>query len=539
MTYASLFSGVGGWDYGFDRAGFASIWACEIDKQCQSVLRRHWPKTKIYDDVTTLKASELECPDVLLCSPPCQAFSVAGLRQSLNDDRGNLSLVTANLINELDPRLVCIENVPGWLSTKDNAFGCFLAALVGADAPLVPPKSVRRWRTVKEYPDCDADGDRCQPDAGGKRHCGGQHRCVEGEAFSWTDAGMVAGPKRHAAWRVLSSEFFGLAQSRYRVFVVADTVGGCCGQILFEQDGVRRNFAPSRETRENIAPCLSNRAKGGGGFGTGAECSGALISETAKSLCCGNGHAFSSDKTYVPEIACSLNAQRDGCNDGSDQTYVPEVARKLDSGSGGFNSHSEFIPEIAACLQERDSKGSDSSTKPGHLIPEQNQAYSVRLAQTSSNGIGVQGEKTHTLDGAALGVAYRTSGNCGAFEQGDKTSALNTATDPNQNVVCEPTAYHRNASCAVTEQEGGVTAALKSNGEHSYQFIHQNWRVRHLHPVECARLSGFPDSWCKSGIDANGKESELSDSFQYRAYGNCVNVPVARWIAERIAKHSK
>lgn len=123
----------------------------------------------------------------------CQAFSVAGLRKSLADARGNLSLVFCEIANAIDsvrtvqrkrPVTVFWENVPGVLNTKDNAFGCFLAGLVGSDFPLTS------------------------------------------EATRWPRAGFVVGPKRSAAWRVLDAQYFGLAQRRKRVFVVASATGG-------------------------------------------------------------------------------------------------------------------------------------------------------------------------------------------------------------------------------------------------------------------------------------------------------------------------
>jgi hypothetical protein len=89
---------------------------------------------------------------VLVAGTPCQAFSVAGLRKSLADHRGNLTLTFVELVHDADPEFVVWENVPGVLSTKDNAFGCFLAGLVGEGEPLV---------------------------------------CRDG---SWPNAGMVAGP---------------------------------------------------------------------------------------------------------------------------------------------------------------------------------------------------------------------------------------------------------------------------------------------------------------------------------------------------------
>lgn len=169
--------------------------------------------------------------DVLVGGTPCQAFSLAGLRRSLDDDRGNLSLAFVRLANAIDavrsragkpPVWIVWENVPGVLSTRDNAFGAILGGLVGGDAALDP--SAR----------------------------GG-----------WTDAGVVAGPRRCAAWRVLDAQFFGLAQRRRRVFVVARGYFGGAGRwdgpdaLLPVIEGCGWHPAPRREAWEGVAGALT------------------------------------------------------------------------------------------------------------------------------------------------------------------------------------------------------------------------------------------------------------------------------------------
>lgn len=96
-----------------------------------------------YGDFTKINPADVGPLDILCGGTPCQAFSVAGMRESLSDHRGNLTLEFVRLAHELADRNglrnVVWENVPGVLSTKDNAFGCFLGGLVGADNPVPPP----------------------------------------------------------------------------------------------------------------------------------------------------------------------------------------------------------------------------------------------------------------------------------------------------------------------------------------------------------------------------------------------------------------
>ncbi len=230
MKFGSVCSGIEAASVAWGPLGWKAAWLSEIEPFPSAVLAHHYPDVPNLGDMTLLPerilSGEVEAPDVFCGGTPCQAFSVAGLRNSLDDARGNLSLVFCEIANAidkvrsvrgLDQSIVFWENVPGVLSTKDNAFGCFLGALAGEDDPILP----------------------------------------SGE--KWTNAGCVYGPQRTVAWRVLDAQYFGVAQRRKRVFVVASARADFDpAAVLFEFDGVRRDIAPSRETGQNIAPCVTN-----------------------------------------------------------------------------------------------------------------------------------------------------------------------------------------------------------------------------------------------------------------------------------------
>ena len=236
MRFGSVCSGIEAASVAWEPLGWQAAWVSEIEPFPSAVLAHHYPDTPNLGDMTTLPdrilSGEVEAPDVFCGGTPCQAFSVAGLRRSLDDARGNLSLTFCEIANAIDfrrsitgmaPAIVFWENVPGVLSTNDNAFGCFLAGLAGEDDPLVAP--------------------------GGK----------------WSDAGVVLGPQRAVAWRILDAQYFGLAQRRRRVFVVASAQEGFDpAAVLFEWDGVRRDTAPSREAGQGVANALTDRADRGG-----------------------------------------------------------------------------------------------------------------------------------------------------------------------------------------------------------------------------------------------------------------------------------
>ena len=113
-----LFSGIGGFSLGLESTGgFETCAFCEIDTDCRAVLRRHWPNTPIYSDVKELDRGTMETdgvrlPDIITAGWPCQDISTAGQGDGLRGDRSGLWSEVARLVDELDPRLVILENSP-------------------------------------------------------------------------------------------------------------------------------------------------------------------------------------------------------------------------------------------------------------------------------------------------------------------------------------------------------------------------------------------------------------------------------------------
>jgi len=120
LSVGSLFAGIGGFDLGFERAGFEIRWQVEIDPFCRAVLAKHWPGVRRYDDVRTVNG-DLEPVDVICGGFPCQPHSLAGARGGAADER-DLWPEFSRLIRELEPRWVVAENVPGLLSSDAGRF---------------------------------------------------------------------------------------------------------------------------------------------------------------------------------------------------------------------------------------------------------------------------------------------------------------------------------------------------------------------------------------------------------------------------------
>lgn len=203
MTFLSLFAGVGGFDLGFELAGWECVGQVEIDEQCREVLTRHWPEVPKYEDVRELDGRDFAGVDAITGGFPCQDLSVAGKRAGLAGERSGLWWEMHRIIGEARPRYVVWENVPGLLSADDGgAMGAVLHSLA--------------------------------------------------------DIGYFG------AWRVLDSQWFGVAQRRRRVFGVfaeGRAGGERAREVLLEPEGSGWTPAPRGGEREGVANTLAAGAQ--------------------------------------------------------------------------------------------------------------------------------------------------------------------------------------------------------------------------------------------------------------------------------------
>ena len=505
LRFLSVCSGIEAASCAWHPLGWQAVAFSEIEKFPSAVLAHHYPSVPNLGDFTKIDVGTLGRVDILAGGTPCQAFSVAGLRQSLADARGNLSLEFVRLAHELAARNglrnVIWENVVGVLSTKDNAFGCFLAGLVGADAPIEPP-------------------------ARGK----------------WPSAGMVSGPKGRAAWRVLDAQYFGVAQRRRRVIVVADFGNGADpATVLFEQDGVRRYSPPSREAGKDVAPTISARTKGGGGLGTDFDLDGGLVEATIDGPV-----AYGGNRTSGPlDVATAVNAHGGphGRLDFESETFVHQVTSTIDASFGRLYGAS----------------GQDANHGHSHLVTHAIQAGALRTNPASGpDGVGVQEDIAYTLEARSEVQAVCVTGDVShaltaeghdASEDGSGRGAPIVAFDwyasaspgmpieefaPPLKTTMQPAVAFQSSQSGVRIDD--VHATLDSNnGSRRHSGALYGSAVRRLTPRECERLQGFPDDYTL--IPWRGKPADqCPDGPRYKALGNSWAVPKFAWLGKRIMR---
>jgi DNA (cytosine-5)-methyltransferase 1 len=502
ITFGSVCSGIEAASVAWHPLGWRAAWLAEIEPFPSAVLRHHYPEVPNLGDMTTLpdriRSGEIEAPDLFCGGTPCQAFSVAGLRRSLDDARGNLSLTFCEIADAIDSvrlaagkpaSIIFWENVPGVLSTADNAFGCFLAGLAGEDDPLVAP--------------------------GGK----------------WTDAGCVLGPQRTVAWRVLDAQFFGLAQRRRRVFVVASARDGFDpAAVLLEWEGVRRDTAPSREAGEGAsrgaaAGAGSGDAVGTLGCNTGPRGHGFGDFLNNQAVDAGHVVAFGGGQNCAQtDVSTALSAHPGGSRlDFQTETFVTHSLRGegFDASEDGTGRWTPLVPvgvtlhgtdgtaqmagftELSSSLRARIPSGVENSTTTAVMQP-------VAVAFHENQ----RGELTVNNTAGALKV--------GGGKPGQGYPAVALPMDPflgGEVTIAIDASYAKGC--------GGTSVAERP-------VVAQAMQVRRLTPTECERLQGFPDNY--TAIPWRGKPaSECPDGPRYKALGNSWAVPVVRWIGRRIA----
>jgi DNA (cytosine-5)-methyltransferase 1 len=135
MTYTmgSLFAGIGGFDLGFERAGFKTSWQVEIDPYCTKVLAKNFPEAERFGDIRECGRHNLKPVDVICGGFPCQDVSQAGKRFGIDGERSGLWREMRRIIRDLQPKLALVENTPGLL---DRGMGRVLGELAedGFDA---------------------------------------------------------------------------------------------------------------------------------------------------------------------------------------------------------------------------------------------------------------------------------------------------------------------------------------------------------------------------------------------------------------------
>ena len=217
LTLGSLFDGIGGFPLAAERLGIKTLWASEIEPYPIEVTTQHFPDMVHVGDITMLNGAKLPPVDIICGGSPCQDLSVAGARAGLAGARSGLFMEQIRIVREmreadrarglntfqLRPRYMVWENVPGAFSSgesKGEDFRCVLEEIVRVVSPdaYVSPSYT----------------------------------------FGWQPAGVIyIEGACSLAWRCLDAQYWGVAQRRKRIYLVADFAGLSAPLLLFDALG--------------------------------------------------------------------------------------------------------------------------------------------------------------------------------------------------------------------------------------------------------------------------------------------------------------
>jgi len=478
LKYGSVCSGVEAATVAWHDLGFEPQWFSEVDAFPSAVLQHHYPNVPNHGDMTKFKEwNNDKTIDLLVGGTPCQSFSVAGLRRGLSDPRGNLMLTYLAMAEQLKPRWLVWENVPGVLSSNGGRdFATFLTAM-------------------------------------GKI----------GYGF---------------AYRVLDAQYFGVPQRRKRVFVIG-YLGDWrrAASVLFEPESLSGNPAPSREARQRVAPTVSTGPPFSRTGNSRVEADALITTAFASKQVSMNTSdevaltLMASDYKEPQAVTYALPRNwigRKPENGGNQVEPFVELSpcqtatdvHAVSYTSSSFGGYHEGVGTVRASGGDLGGGSETLAVTPKSGSHWDGDFPHPTLTQSAkgSGGIGASNQEVFGGRGAGLVAKCLTTRTGSAYNPTDETLLPIKATG-------ETTLSDVTMSLTASYGAGGADLATKP--------MICTSAVRRLTPRECERLQGFNDDYTQ--ISWRGKEPEdCPNGHRYKAMGNSMAVPVMKWIGERI-----
>ena len=561
MTLGSLFDGIGGFPLAAVHCGGVPVWASEIEPFPMRVTKLRFPDMIHVGDITKLDGAKLPPVDVICGGSPCQDLSVAGLRKGLAGERSGLFMDQVRIVKEMRaederrgvsddfirPRYLVWENVPGAFSSAN-----------GEDFRAVIEEIVHIKDSTCHVP---------RPDTG-----------------RWESAGAaILGDQFSLAWRVLDAQYWGVAQRRRRIFLVADFGGLTAPKILFEQERLLRDPAEGQGQGKGVTTAAGNSSADSGGSRVAEEkqvdifafhinqreetinlngISGALMATTnlqMQTFVAGGMRKFESAEKKEEclclndqggermdvsvDITATLRAGMSGhpplvmgIQQGSAGTEeIPDPALTEEAETGGNNYQILFENhgidarytgphEVAPTMSAR--YGTGGNNVP--LVSDMPESYCIagniidREVQNGGNGLGCQPDISYTLTSADRHAVFSRQ-RSDEFLQNRVTATQSARQHKDAtDLVCEP--YQNTVGTIGYTDHKGINNQYVSEDK---CIVENRKLIRRLTPLECERLQGFPDHW----TDIPG----ASDSARYKALGNSVAIPCVDFVLRGIA----
>jgi DNA (cytosine-5)-methyltransferase 1 len=459
LTYGSLFAGVGGFDLGFDSAGWDCSFQVEWDKHCQSVLKRHWPDVPKFEDVRDVNGADLPPVDLISFGSPCQDLSVAGKRSGLDGDRSGLYFEGIRIIREMReatngefPKWAIWENVPGALTSN------------------------------------------------------------KGEDFAEVINQMANIGALGIEWHILDAQWFGVAQRRRRIFVIAcwdsSTIERSRGKILPVPEDSNGDIKKGRKKRKQSARTAESSVNEAIWYG-----------KTGHGKWSEGGVSLSASDYKRPEM-----------------NFVLEPFVKAKRAQNVNDDESWVDNAVAPTLNGFDNTGESRATV---LVVDGTRVNDVRvydddIVPTLKHRMGTGGGQV-PLVGIEKPIVYSYDGYNNELNE-DIYRTLRIGIDSADHIAIpiQGTIIGRSDKAGPQGKgfgdEGDPSYTLDTISQHG--VMTPELILRRLTPIECERLMGFPDN--HTAVDYTGKK--IADTNRYKMCGNAIASPVAEWIGKELAK---
>ncbi len=447
MRHASFFSGVGGLDLGFERAGIETVSVSEIDPYANAVLAERFPDAPNLGSITEVDANDIPEADIWSGGFPCQDLSVAGKRAGFAGKRSSLAFTFLDLVEQRRPRWLVLENVPGLFSSNKGAdFGRLL---------------------------------------------------YEMEQLGYG-----------VSWRTLDARYFGVAQRRRRVFLVASLESDRAGEVLLECEGCERHPSPRWTQRQGVASGVRDGSGVVGALPAGVH----GFPDGVQEFLQGHFRVVGEDGRTI-----GATADADGVR------AADGLARRLDN----QREVDTFGAETHRALQARDWKAGVSNQdigEDGYLV-----GYQTRADEKNGNFSIAEAEVANSLS---------------ALWPGDTSHRSMTLVAPSESILSFPSRFGSNAN--VTEGQAqsmahssGAPAVFRKSARAQTNEDSETW----VEGDVANTLNSFDVGDVRTThaiVGGTQDEDDLLpvglDSHRYRCCGNGVVAPVAEWIGRRIVE---
>lgn len=512
MSYklGSLFDGSGGFPLAGSMCGIEPVWASEVEPYPIAVTRSRFSGMKHLGSVTDVRGGDIEPVDIITFGSPCQDLSVAGKRAGLKHEangdeettRSGLFMEAVRIIKEMRcatngryPTFAIWENVPGAFSSNN-----------GEDFRIVLEELIKIAEPSAVMPEVPKSG--------------------------WPYADCYLGDGWSLAYRVLDAQYWGVPQRRRRIYLVLDLGGERAGEVLFEREGLRGDFAEGGTPWKAVAGDATNR--------TGADdCEGECVAYSFDSLASNSmksknphsgcrrveiaktldttdpnpsknqgGIAIVCIKECLPFDTTQVTSPQNGCNPKWGDPCHPLAAK----------GHPPTV--ICKCYDARgNGDGQTVSTLTGDhenritdytsVVVEKSPVYCLqgngidRADTAGCNGKGWKEDTSYTLNTIDRpAVAFKTyqkvtgplmaNSHPGSYTGQDAFSDMLVAGE--EPVAIDRAFFNQGQNAKYDHQyyTDGTVPTLVARGPSA---VAVRYIVRRLTPTECARLQGFPDNW--------------------------------------------